>query len=179
MAQQKVLNNQLANGLTGEFYSNQPQRTRSANLNSASAAHNVVGRVVRYQLDDKNTVGVAHGGAVAGILGLPKSLVRNTLSNVKTLDNGQVVEVIQQGYVFVTLLKKDNARAYIGDWVYFNDKDGTLTAYAPTQVKGTGYTRLQGATIQVMHIDLPNNNDAPAQAIIYIDLAGDNSTKDA
>lgn len=177
--QNVVTNRCLALPPSGEFYSNQPQRTRTGILNSASVAHNIPGRVVRYKKDDSDLVGVSRPGAVAGILGFPKSVTRQTLASPQTLDNGQIVEVIQQGYVIVTLVKKPNASANIGDWVYFNDQDGSLTSFAPSQKKEAGYTRLQGATIQVTNITLPSSDNSTTQGIIYLDLAGDNSTKDA
>lgn len=180
MQQTKVDSFFLSSGTVGEFYSTSPQRTRSAILKSTDQANNVVGRVVKHQKDSKN-VGVAQSGAVAGILGFPKQYVRPTLANVKAIPNGQPVEVVEQGYIYVEFMHETNSTCNIGDWVYYNPTDGMMTPFAPTQSCKTNYKRLQGATVAIENVSVTGKTASSTKymAIIYLDLAGDASEKTA
>ena len=165
MGQKSVSTTYLGSGVVGEFYSSEPQSVRSLILNSASAALNVVGSVVTFVDDEDQQAGVAASTRFAGIIGLPKTLVREGLADDLTIDNGVTVQVINRGYVFVDL----PAVAAKGDYVYFSDTDGTLATIAPDGVAPVGYTRVPGGTVEIFNVAVAGIG------VIYVDFAGDKS----
>lgn len=165
MGQKTVVNTQLSNGLPGEFYSTEPQGSRSLILKSASAANNKIGVVATYVADEDDQAGIAASTRFAGIIGFPKSLVRPTLENITTIDNGVVAEIINKGYVFVTL----PAVAAKGDFVYFTNATGALTTVAPNVAPPAASTRVPGGTVEIFNVT------AAGLAVIYLDHAGDKS----
>lgn len=165
MGQTSVTNAVLGSGVVGEFYSTEPQGTRSLILNSASAANNVIGRVATFVDDEDQQAGVAASTRFAGIIGFPKSLIRQTLDASSTIPNGTVAELINQGYVFVSL----PAAADKGDFVYYSNTTGALATVAPTAAPPAGHTRLPGGTVQIFNVT------AAGIAVIYVDFAGDKS----
>lgn len=165
MVQKTVTNTALGTGVVGEFYSNEPQRTRGQIINSSSESLNVIGSVLTKVADEDDQSGVAASTVFAGILCSPKSLARQGLDAQTVIPNGTQVEVALQGYVFVDL----PAAADIGDFVYFSDTDGTLATIAPDGIPPAGHTRLPGGTVQIKKVT------AAGIGIIYLDSAGDKS----
>jgi len=165
MGQKTVVNTQLSNGLPGEFYSTEPQGSRSFVLNSANAALNKVGVVATYVAGEDDQAGIAASTRFAGIIGFPKTLVRPTLENVTSIDNGVAAELINRGYVLVTLA----AVAAKGDFVYYSNTTGVISTVAPTAVSPAGATRLPGGTVEIFNVT------AAGIAVIYLDHAGDKS----
>lgn len=163
MVQKTVTNSALGSGVVGEFYSNEPQRTRGQIINSATESLNVIGSVLTKVADEDDQAGVAASTVFAGVLVSPKSLARQGLEAQTVIPNGTQVELAQQGFIFVDL----PAAADIGDFVYFSDTDGTLSTAAPTATAPTGSTRLPGGTVQIKNVT------AAGLGIIYLDSAGD------
>ena len=163
MVQKTVTNKFLGSGVVGEFYSTDMQRTTGQILNSASDALNVVGSVLTKVTGSDNQSGVAASSVFSGILSNPKGLVRSTLDAQSTVPNGSQVELIQQGFVFVSL----PATAAIGDYVYYSDTTGALSTAAPDAAAPAGTSRVPGGTVQV------NNVTTAGIAVIYLDSAGD------
>lgn len=163
MGQTTVSNTKLGSGVVGEFYSSEPQGVRSLILNSANAAHNVIGSVVTFVATKDEQAGVAASTRFAGIIGLPKTLVRPTLDDSTTIANGVTAQIINRGYVFVSL----GAVAAKGDYVYYSDTDGTLATIAPDGVPPVGHTRVPGG-----YVEIANVTEAGI-AVIYLDFAGD------
>lgn len=194
--QLKIINKFLAFGIVGEFYTNQPQRTRgyyieSLGDNNANAeTKNIIGRVLFHHKTKENVVGInktTDNGAVAGILGFPKYYVRPQLTNIPYIPNNQSVEMIQQGYVVVNLLglakeaftpaaTADQSVASIGDHVYYHEETGQLVSASPDlkfKKANNKYHRLQGATVAIQNFPLVKEKESIA--VIYIDIAGDNT----
>lgn len=163
MVQKTVTNSALGSGVVGEFYSNEPQRTRGQIINSATESLNVIGSVLTKVDDEDDQAGVAASTVFAGVLVSPKSLARQGLEAQTVIPNGTQVELAQQGFIFVDL----PAAADIGDFVYFSDTDGTLSTAAPTATAPAGSTRLPGGTVQIKNVT------AAGLGIIYLDSAGD------
>lgn len=163
MVQKTVTNSALGSGVVGEFYSNEPQRTRGQIINSATESLNVIGSVLTKVADEDDQAGVAASTVFAGVLVSPKSLARQGLEAQTVIPNGTQVELAQQGFIFVDL----PAAADIGDFVYFSDTDGTLSTAAPTATAPVGSTRLPGGTVQIKNVT------AAGLGIIYLDSAGD------
>lgn len=165
MAQTSVTNTQLGSGVVGEFYSTEPQGVRSLILNSATPENNVIGRVVTFVDDEDQQAGVAASARFAGIIGLPKTLVREGLGDVTAIENGVTAQIIHRGYVFVTL----PAAADKGDFVYWTNATGALTTVAPDAAPPADSTRVPGGTVEIFNVT------APGIAVIYVDFAGDKS----
>jgi len=197
--QLKVVNQALAFGIAGEFYTNQPQRTRGFYLNTYKKDGapfdytNIIGNVVFHNVMNDLEVGHYDGepaqGDVAGILGFPKNVYRYTLDPVGFVSSNQQVEVIQQGYVVVNLhgsLKAQDIkglkngenpfRAQIGDYIYYHKITGELTSISKDTpvTAASSWKRLSGATIAVMSVQPPAPNMTNI-GVIYMDLAGDKS----
>lgn len=163
MGQTTVSNTQLGSGVVGEFYSTEPQAARTLILASANAALNLVGSVVTFEDAEDDQCGVAASTRFAGLIGMPKSLVREGLDASTAIANGVAVEVLRRGYVFVDL----PAVAAKGDYVYYSDTDGTLATIAPTGVAPVGHTRVPGGTVEIFNVT------AAGIGVIYFDFAGD------
>lgn len=163
MGQKIVSNALLGSGVVGEFYSTEPQGSRALILNSASAANNVIGRVATYVDDQNDQAGVAASTRFAGIIGFPKSLIRQTLDDSSTIPNGTVAELINQGYVYVNL----PAVADKGDLVYYSNTTGELATIAPTGIPPAGHTRLPGGKVEIFNVT------ADGISVIYVDHGGD------
>lgn len=163
MGQTTVANTKLGSGVVGEFYSTEPQGSRSLLLVSASAANNVVGRVVTYVDDESDQAGVAASARFAGIIGMPKTLAREGLGDVTTIANNVAAEIINKGYVFVTL----PTVADKGDFVYWTNATGVLTTIAPDGVPPANSTRVPGGKVEIANVT------AIGIAVIYVDHGGD------
>lgn len=169
MVQKAVVNSALGSGVVGEFYSNEPQRTRGQLINSATESLNVIGTVLTKVADEDDQSGVAASSVFAGILVSPKSLVRQGLDAQTIIPNGTQVELAQQGFIFVDL----PAAADIGDFVYYSDTDGTLSTTAPGATAPAGSTRLPGGTVEIKNVT------EAGLGIIYLDSAGDKTAPSA
>lgn len=163
MGQTSIVNKELGSGVVGEFYSTEPQRTREKLLESAKPALNKIGVAVTQVENEDDQVGVGASRVFAGIIGSPKSLVRQGLDNVTTIKNGVLVECYLQGYMFVDL----PASAAIGDYVYYSNADGTLSSSSPVNPAPAGTTRVPGGTVRIKNVL------SSGIAIIYLDDAGD------
>ena len=164
MVQKVVQNRELATGIPGEFYSNLHQRSEGKIINSDTESLNVIGVAVKQKsasVDD--LVAVDGAGGLAGLLGTPKVVYRETLDSVAFVSNGQQVEVLKGGYVIVNL----PGAANIGDWVYYSDTTGVLETKAPNAAPTAGHSRLPGGTVQIKTVT------GAGVGIIYFDLAGD------
>lgn len=165
MAQTSVTNTRLGSGVVGEFYSTEPQSARTLILNSASEANNVIGRVVTYVDNEDQQAGVAASDRFAGIIGMPKTLVRPTLDPVTTIPNGTPAQILNRGYINVSL----PAAADKGDFVYYSNTTGALATVAPDAAPPAGHTRVPGGTVEIYNVT------AAGIAVIYVDFAGDKS----
>ena len=163
MVQKTVGNKALGTGVAGEFYSNQPQRTRGKILVSASQALNLIGTVLTQVDDEEDQAGVAASAVFAGILCHPKALIRDGLDAQTVVPNGTAVEVALQGYLVVNL----PAAASIGDFVYYSDTTGLLATADPDATAPVGYTRVPGGTVEIKNVA------SAGLGIIYLDAAGD------
>ncbi|CAH6968730.1 conserved hypothetical protein [Vibrio chagasii] len=167
--QQSVDRQELGSGIVGEFYSNEPKRTRGKILISSNQSLNIVGRAVIQSPDEGEQVGVGESGIFAGILINPKSLVRQSLDHSDAVTNGARIEVAQQGYLFVDL----PTAASIGDFVYYDEDTGELNAFAPDDVPSSEWLRVPGGTVEIDHVT------AGGSAVIYLDTAGDRTVPEA
>lgn len=164
MVQKAVQNIEFATGVAGEFYTNLHQRTVGKILNSATESLNLIGVAVKQKSASiADEVAVDGTGALAGLLGMPKLVYRESLDPATFVSNGQQVEVLKAGYVVVNL----PAAANIGDWVYYSDSTGVLETKAPDVTPTAGYSRLSGGTVQIKTVT------SAGVGIIYFDLAGD------
>ncbi len=170
MVQTTVTNTALATGIPGEFARSNNQDSFGAVLNSDTESYNVASSVVLHVDGNDYEVGVAADGNLAGIIGMPKIAVRDTLDAEDYIANATQIEVIRRGYVFATL----TTTADIGDYVYYSDTDGTLATYAQTTAPDSGYTRLPGGQVVEMNVD------EAGVAVIYFDaIAGSTETPTA
>ena len=163
MGQTTISTTYLGTGVVGEFARNENQRSRQMFLNSDTESYNVPGSVVLMEDGEDDVCGVAQDGNFAGILISPKNAVRASLDEVEYFSNDALAEVAEQGYLFVEL----DGSANIGDYVYYSDTDGTLTALDPDTTMTTGYSRLPGGIVERYNLS------AAGTAIIYFDKAGD------
>lgn len=202
-SQLKIKNNFYAFGMAGENYTNQPIRSRGFWLQSYDEngdnidQFNVIGNVVFHNKKNDKLVGHylksnngAVGddqGAIAGILAYPKTVYRKTLINELNYVVGrQQVEVVQQGYMIVNLVRlannayknSDKFSANIGDFVYYDTISGKLTSIAPTDqmAQNSKFVRLGGSTVSIYNMKKPTTENSSVTAVIYLDLAGDQTT---
>lgn len=134
MAFQSTVNITLGAGIAGEQFDDSPSRVSPWEVNSASAAYNIVGATA-YTLNtadpgDGSGSGVAAAGGSGTFLGLlvnPKVYASfgtssDTLAPTMTLPNFTIAELTTMGRWFVTL----PAAASVGDSVYYDNTTGAI-----------------------------------------------------
>lgn len=210
--QRKIFNTKLGGGAVGELSTSQPVRARGAYLCSAEndkdktkdKRHlNVVGNAIYHHAKNDKIVGffdlAEEIGALAGILGFPKSSVREGLvpccgygamndydikKEYQPIMNNQRVDVIQQGCMWVKIWKftavdyyQNSFSCNVGDYVYFEKETGKLTSITPkgkfSKTKGKNFRRLPGGTIDIENLETPAYENSYVIGRIYFDLAGD------
>lgn len=154
MAFQSTVNLDNPLGVPGEIIFDGPVRAAAYNLNSASAAYNIVGATA-FTVSAEGVAAAGGTGAFAGILATPKryasygTSVGGPLAATMTLPNNIVAELVDMGQMVVTL----PAAANIGDLVTYNTTTGALATLTPT----AGFTAAQsGATLTVSAITAGN-----------------------
>jgi hypothetical protein len=131
--QSAVFINQGA-GVPGEQYSDSPMRAQSYQINSVSAANNVIGSTM-CTISSQGTVACGNvGGArvFAGLLVDPKNIASFGIGSVPLaptliVPNFTQIECATMGSFFVTL----PAAAAIGDWVIYDNTTGAISTVAP------------------------------------------------
>jgi len=166
MSVQTSVSLDLTSGIVGELAFDTPKVTIPATLNSgAGAANNIVGRAFCY--DSTTNELVSAGGAAgnfAGILIKPKEYpllgtTTDTLATSLLLPDGQVVELLQKGEVYVSLASDGGD---IGDGIFYADATGALDHGTAS----TGQTQIANCTI-VRHVPSPT---AAGQYLAVISL---------
>lgn len=134
-AVQSTVNVFYAFGVPGEFYFDGPQRAGVYNIESDSAAYNIIGATAFTTADgvDAKAGGVIGNGRVfAGILAQPKvyatsGTTAGALAPTLTLPNHGTGEFATMGYLVVTL----PAAAALGDLVLMDTTTGALSTVSP------------------------------------------------
>lgn len=125
-----------ATGVIGGLYSDAPRVVKTYILNSSNPANNIYGSAFT-----KNQIeGFAYaGGAPTSTVSFAGFLVNTKvtpsygtpsggpLAPTLVLNNGQIGEFLTRGFIFVFL----PAPANVGDYVFYNNTDGTLVTTAP------------------------------------------------
>lgn len=131
--QSSVFINQ-GSGVPGEQYSDGPWRAQSYQINSASAANNIIGTTVCSISSEGVCQAGNAGGAfiIAGLLVDPKNIALFgtggiPLAPTLTVPNFTQVECATMGSYWVTL----PAAANIGDWLVYDETTGAISTVAP------------------------------------------------
>jgi hypothetical protein len=150
---QSTVRELLANGVVGELAFEGPLRAQPANLNSASAANNVIGRA--FTFTEQGVAAAGGTGAFAGILANPKAYALQgttaggSLAPTLALPNGAIGEFVTMGIMYVTL----PAVADIGALVIYATATGILsTVPAGTTDAGVGNAFVPNAVVS--HYDV-------------------------
>jgi hypothetical protein len=130
MAVQTSVALDLTSGIVGELAFDTPKYVITATLNSgAGAANNIVGRAFCYDSTANELVSAGgDAGNFAGILIKPKQYplrgtAADTLATSLLLPDGQVVELLQEGEIYVSLASDGGD---IGDPIFYTDATGAL-----------------------------------------------------
>lgn len=155
MAFQSSVNIDVGFGVIGEIFLEGPLRSQPANIYTADATKNVVGRAFTVtngadSSGDAITVAAGGTGAFAGILGNPKAYASvgaasGTLQPTLTLPNYTIGELITETAGMVITLP---GAADVGYWVEFNQTTGVLNAIAAGAAPTSGCTIIAGARIE-------------------------------
>lgn len=147
MAYQSSVLGQIAAGIVGELAFEGPLIAQPGRLNTVTEANNVIGRAFTVvsgetgswdgtdaDAGDPAPLIVAAGGSgvFAGVLANPKvytsyGVTGNTLGATLSLPNGTIVELVREGFLWVTFA----AASSVGDIVYYNTTTGVLVTAAP------------------------------------------------
>lgn len=135
-------------GIVGDVAFAGPMRAISAILDTTTAANNVIGRAFTHIAGNDTQVAAGGTGAFAGILFNSKEYVTSgpstgALDPTLTLPNNTTVDLLQMGYVFVSLTNL----AAIGNDVHFVQADGTMLAAAAGSTPSAGNTKVPNATV--------------------------------
>jgi len=131
--QSAVFINQGA-GVPGEQYSDGPWRAQSYQINSDSAANNIIGKTV-CSITSEGVCKAGNTGGTSVIAGLmvdPKNIALFgtggiPLAPTLTVPNFTQVECATMGSYWVTL----PAPAAIGDWVIYDETTGAISTVTP------------------------------------------------
>lgn len=129
----------LISGFPGNLSHDGPTRARPGILDSTDETANVFGRAFTFKDTTAETMQAGGAGVFAGILINPK----NYAIDEDYARNGAVVEFLQMGQVYVRLETDGN----IGDLVYFDPDDGSLSVAAPSAEAPDGLTLILGAVV--------------------------------
>ncbi len=139
MSLQTVVNTNYAAGLAGELFVNAPLRSQSLQINSASAAYNVVGATA-FTLTSEGLAAAGGSGVFAGILADPKAYASygtaagGSLAPTMVLADYVQGNFITMGTMWAYLQNQPN----IGDLVVYDNTTGALSSIAPvTSFTGT------------------------------------------
>lgn len=153
---QSVVRYDYGYGIVGESRKHSARRSKAVLLNSTDATHNVVGRAVTYNADNK-TVGAGGTGVFAGLISNPKQYAQRgtaaggPLAPTMTLPNNTIIEAVESDYAFVAVVTNNNAK--VGDYVVFLQADGTLQTVNQGAALPAGTTQIHGAMVD----DVPGN----------------------
>ena len=156
MAFQSSVNTDLGFGVIGEAFLEGPWRATPANIYTADATKNVVGRAFTYtngadSSGDAAVVVAGGTGAFAGILSNPKTYALvgtsagGTLAPTLTLPNYTIGEFCNETAGIVVTLA---GAADVGYWVEFVQATGVLNAIAAGAPVTVGSTIIKGARIE-------------------------------
>lgn len=159
---QSTINVELGFGIVGEVYDNGPRRGNNYELNSASAANNVIGRAFTVLTSDTGdgkqagTAGAGGTGAFAGILANPKSYASfgtsaDTLAPSLVLPNTTLAEFLTMADIIISV----PAACAIGDTVYYDNTTGVLGTMPSTAV---GEMSQSTTTVTVETAPVPTGN---------------------
>lgn len=148
MALQTSVRVDQTTGIVGEVIYSGPMRAIPGILNTGTASNNVIGRAFTHVAANDREVAAGGTGVFAGILISPKELstsgtTSGALEPTTTLPNNTTVELLQMGYVVVSL----STDAAIGDDVCYVDATGALFAVDPGAAAGTGNTKIPNAKV--------------------------------
>lgn len=137
---QSTVNSTLAFGVPGELLLSGPFRGAPYNINSGSAAYNIVGATAFTTSDGLSAAAggtIGNGTVFAGILANPKvyatsGTTAGTLAPTLTLPNNFNAEFVTMGYLCVTL----PAACAVGDRVLYDTTTGALSTQSAS-IAGT------------------------------------------
>lgn len=135
---QTQVNIQSAFGVQGALYDNSPVRSAPWELNSVSAAYNIIGATAFTALTADAGTGIASGTAKAGGTGLFVGILANSkvyatsgnngaLNPTLVLPNNSIGELVSMGHLIVSL----PGAASVGDRLCFDTTTGELSTYVP------------------------------------------------
>lgn len=131
-------------GVPGEIFSSYPHRAQSFQIQSASAAYNIIGATA-FTVTAQGVAQAGNGSgylAFAGFLFNPKVYALQgtqsggTLAPTLTLPNFTQAEFITEGSLWVTLPNTAN----IGDVVIYDNVTGAISSISPTTALPSGKT---------------------------------------
>lgn len=130
-------------GVPGEMFSDYPRRAQTFEINSASAAYNIIGATC-FTVSSEGVAQAGNGSSFksfAGFLFNPKvyalqGVTGNTLGATMTLPNFVIGEFMTEGNLWVTL----PAAANIGDLVIYDNVTGAISTITPTTALPSGKT---------------------------------------
>lgn len=149
-------------GIVGEVIFGGPLRAEPKTLNSTSAANNVIGRVFQQVAgannDNEVSSDVGSAAVFAGILSNPKEHATSgpatgTLDPTLTLPNNTEGSLVKEGTMIVELTSASNN---IGNEVYYNHTNGTLSSVAPGAGAPANSTRVPNGTVVRQNIPTAN-----------------------
>jgi len=142
MSFQSSVRRVLAGAIVGDIILDGPQRAVPAILDSTDPLKNVIGRAFFRKAGEDLKVSAEGANTLvfAGILSNSKLYALNgsSLAPSITLENAKEVQLLQMGYVVVSLLTAGN----IGDAIFASDTTGELRVGA-----AAGFTAVPNATV--------------------------------
>jgi len=132
MSLQTVVNTNYAAGLAGELFVNAPLRSQSLQIDSASAAYNVVGATA-FTLTSQGVAAAGGSGVFAGILADPKAYASygtaagGSLAPIMVLADYVQGNFVTMGTMWAYLQNQPN----IGDLLVYDNTTGALSSIAP------------------------------------------------
>lgn len=140
MGFQTQVNVQLAFGIPGALYDDSPVRATPWELNSASAAYNIIGATAftatTADPGDSSAAGVAAAGGTSQFVGIlannkvyaTSGPATGALNPTQTLPNFTIGELVTMGHLIVAL----PGPASVGDKVCYDQTTGRIQTYSPT-----------------------------------------------
>ena len=144
MAFQSTVYLYTGSGVPGEPYTDYPHRAQSLQIQSASAAYNVIGATCYTVLSPGVAIAGNNGGTNLGFAGFlfnPKvyalqGATGNTLNPTLVLPNYTQAEFMTEGTLWVTLPNTAN----IGDLIVYNNTTGAIASVSPTTALPSGFS---------------------------------------
>lgn len=142
MSFQTQVRTEVAGGIVGELYNNEPTRVKAMTIDSDGTA-NTIGNAYTYTSDTVASVGGAN--VFAGILINPKAQASaggaNPLDATLAVEDGSSGELLTMGTIVVNITVFGSGA--IGDGVFFVDATGALGS----GTAGAGQTQIANAVI--------------------------------